>query len=115
MSLRRFAQVNAANTPGSPHSPSPRPNSGTQTPVTLRTRVSYLDSPSSTPSVSSSTPFDWEAARSRRPPPYATPLSVKRKARMSTANAAASPRKAIIRKKGFVERLGFVIFVLNTG
>ncbi|KAF8559584.1 hypothetical protein OG21DRAFT_464528 [Imleria badia] len=105
MSLRRFAQVNAANVPDSPHSPSPHLTTGTQTPVTPRTRVSYVDSPSSTPSISSSTPFDWEAARSRRPPPYATPLSVKRKARMSTANAAATPRKAIIRKKGFVERI----------
>jgi hypothetical protein len=108
MSLRRFAQANAANIPDSP---SPRSSSGTQTPVTPRARVSYLDSPSSTPSISSSTPFDWEAARSRRPPPYATPLSVKRKARMSAANAATSPRKAIIRKKGFVERLGFVVSV----
>ncbi|KAF8447956.1 hypothetical protein L210DRAFT_3390949 [Boletus edulis BED1] len=106
MSLRRFAQVNAANVPGTPHSPSPQRSSlGTQTPATPRTRISYLDSPSLTPSISSSTPFDWEAARSRRPPPYATPPSVKRKARMSTANAATSPRKAFIRKKGFVERI----------
>lgn len=105
MGLRRIAQVNAANIPGSPHPPSPHLPSGAQTPVTPRTRVSYLDSPSSTPSISSSTPFDWEAARSRRPPPYATPLGAKRKARMSTANAAASPRKAIIRRKGFLERL----------
>lgn len=104
MSLRRFAQANAANTPGTPHSPSPRLSGGTQTPVTPRTRVSYLDSPSSTPSISSSVPFDWEAVRSRRPPPYATPLSAKRKARLSGANAAASPRKAIVRKKGFFER-----------
>ncbi|KAG6376156.1 hypothetical protein JVT61DRAFT_2130 [Boletus reticuloceps] len=104
MSLRRFAQVNAANVPSTPHSPSPHRSSGTQTPATPRTRISYLDSPSSTPSISSSTPFDWEAARSRRPPPYATPPSVKRKARMSTGNAATSPRKAFIRKKGFVER-----------
>ncbi|KAF9246513.1 hypothetical protein BU15DRAFT_70594 [Melanogaster broomeanus] len=105
MSLRRFAQANAANIPGSPHSPSPRLSSGTQTPVTPRTRVSYIDSPSTTPSISSSTPFDWEAARSRRPPPYGTPLSAKRKPRKSTTNGAASPRKAVIRKKGLVESL----------
>ncbi|KAF9227918.1 hypothetical protein BS17DRAFT_726574 [Gyrodon lividus] len=106
MSLRRFAQANAAHVPGSPHSPSPRLTSGTQTPVTPRTRVSYLDSPSSTPSISSSIPFDWEAARSRRPPPYGTPLSAKRKARMSTANGTGgSPRKAVIRKKGLIERI----------
>lgn len=114
MSLRRFAQVNAANIPDSPHSPSPRLNSGTPTPVTPRTRVSYIDSPSSTPSISSSIPFDWEAARSRRPPPYGTPLSVKRKARMSTANVGTSPRKAIIRKKGLIERWGSVVFVHMT-
>ncbi|KAH7889688.1 hypothetical protein F5I97DRAFT_1846290 [Phlebopus sp. FC_14] len=104
MSLRRFAQVNAANVPASPHSPSPRLSSGTQTPVTPRTRVSYLDSPSSTPSISSSTPFDWEAARSRKPPPYGTPLNTKRKARMSAAGMNATPRK-VVRKKGVVERI----------
>ncbi|KIJ69389.1 hypothetical protein HYDPIDRAFT_105983 [Hydnomerulius pinastri MD-312] len=106
MNLRRFAQANAANVPGSPHSPSPRLSSGTQTPVTPRARVSYLNSPSSTPSISSSTPFDWEAARSRRPPPYGTPITAKRKARMSTVDGlGGTPRKAVVRKKGVVERI----------
>ncbi|KAG1753486.1 hypothetical protein EDB19DRAFT_1892804 [Suillus lakei] len=107
MSLRRFAQANnAANTPGSPHSPSPRLNGATQTPVTPRTRVSYVDSPSATPSISSSTPFDWDAARSRRPPPYASPLSAKRKSRMSTIPDGLRPQpKKVVKKKGIVERI----------
>jgi hypothetical protein len=106
MSLRRFAQANhAANTPGSPHSPSPRLNGVTHTPVTPRARVSYVHSPSSTPSISSSTPFDWDAARSRRPPPYASPLSAKRKSRMSTIPDGVRPLpKKVVKKKGIFER-----------
>jgi hypothetical protein len=113
MSLRRFAQANnAANVPGSPHSPSPRVSGGTQTPVTPRNRVSYVHSPSLTPSISSSTPFDWDAARSRRPPPYASPLSAKRKSRTSTLPDGVRPApKKLVKKKGMVERL--VIFVLS--
>lgn len=106
MSLRRFAQANhAANTPGSPHSPSPRLNGATQIPVTPRPRVSYVHSPSSTPSISSSTPFDWDAARSRRPPPYASPLSAKRKSRMSTIPDGLRPLpKKVVKKKGIFEK-----------
>ncbi|KAH7926338.1 hypothetical protein BV22DRAFT_1009407 [Leucogyrophana mollusca] len=110
MALRRLAQANnAANTPGSPHSPSPRLNSNTQTPSTPRTRVSYADSPSLTPSISSSTPFDWDAARSRRPPPYATPVNSKRRPRMSTAvgGKSVTPKK-VVRKKGVLERLSAI-------
>lgn len=104
--LRKLAQTNAANIQGSPGSPSPRPTSsnGTQTPVTPRTRVSYVNSPSATPSISSSIPFDWEAARSMRPPPYGTPFSGKRKTRMSTVGTGMATPKRVIRKKGFTER-----------
>ncbi|KAI6150759.1 hypothetical protein BKA82DRAFT_122247 [Pisolithus tinctorius] len=105
-SLRRFAQANTASLPGSPHSPSPRSqSSGIQPPVTPRTRVSYVNSPSTTPSISSNIPFDWEAARSRRPPPYGTPFNGKRKARMSNIGTAAATPKRVVRKKGFVERM----------
>ncbi|KAG2134443.1 uncharacterized protein EDB93DRAFT_1254558 [Suillus bovinus] len=107
MSLRRFAQANnAANTPGTPISLSPRPNGAAYTPVTPRPRVSYVQSPSSTPSISSSTPFDWDAARSRRPPPYASPLSAKRKSRMSTVPDGLRPLpKKVVKKKGIFEKI----------
>lgn len=98
MSLRRFAQTNNATgsprtsmpTPGtpspmlanpqSPSSPSPgmrRHSVGvgfgsTSTPTTPRTRITY--SPTISPSLSASQPFDWEAARLRKPPPYGSPL-----------------------------------------
>jgi len=107
MSLRRFAQAN--NAANIPHSPSPRVNAGTQAPVTPRNRVSYTQSPSSTPSISSSTPFDWDAARSRRPPPYASPLSAKRKSRTSTITDGVRSAKKVVKKKSMVERS--VIFV----
>ncbi|EGN92429.1 hypothetical protein SERLA73DRAFT_191057 [Serpula lacrymans var. lacrymans S7.3] len=108
MSLRRFAQTQSATTaPGSPISHN---GSGTQTPVTPRTRISYVNSPSSTPSISSSTPFDWEAARSRRPPPYATPLAGKRKARMSTGTGSETVGmpKRVVRKKGIIQRISSI-------
>jgi len=113
MSLRRFAQANnAANVPGSPHSPSPRVTGGTQTPITPRNRVSYVHSPSSTPSISSSVPFDWDAARSMRPPPYASPLSAKRKSRTSAIpDGVRSAPKKVVKKKSMVERSA--IFVLS--
>ncbi|KAL4067634.1 hypothetical protein J3A83DRAFT_4097267 [Scleroderma citrinum] len=104
--LRKLAQTNASGIQGSPNSPSPRPtSSGTQTPVTPRTRVSYVNSPSATPSISSSVPFDWEAARSRRPPPYGTPFSGKRKSRMSTVGTGIATPKKVVRKKGWTERI----------
>ncbi|KAI6028410.1 hypothetical protein F5J12DRAFT_888935 [Pisolithus orientalis] len=83
----------------------PAKSSGIQPPVTPRTRVSYVNSPSTTPSISSNIPFDWEAARSRRPPPYGTPFNGKRKARMSNIGTAAATPKRVVRKKGFVERM----------
>lgn len=65
----------------------------------------YVNSPSMTPSISSTIPFDWEAARSRRPPPYGTPFNGKRKARMSNVGTVAATPKRIVRKKGFIERM----------
>jgi hypothetical protein len=115
MALRRLAQANnAASANGSPRNMSPRsgsasgssspvmPNSGL--PSTPRNRLSYIQSPSATPSISSSTPFDWEAARSMKPPPYGTPLQGKRKLGRNAAVGPGAPRRAIVRKKGIAER-----------
>ncbi|KAH7914944.1 hypothetical protein BJ138DRAFT_1170202 [Hygrophoropsis aurantiaca] len=109
MSLRRFAQANnATSLPGSPRSTPQHVNNGAQTPSTPRSRVSYVDSPSSTPSISSIIPFDWEAARSRRPPPYATPPT-KRKPRMSGVNGrTGGTPKRVIKKKGMLERISAI-------
>ncbi|KAG6900887.1 hypothetical protein C0993_010006 [Termitomyces sp. T159_Od127] len=110
MSLRRLAQANnAAASTGSPRKPgssstnhSPRPES-TTLPATPRNRASIgtYRSPASTPSISSSIPFDWDAARSRKPPPYGTPPQ--NRARQSIG--VGTPVKRVIRKKSFVERI----------
>ncbi|KAF9264673.1 hypothetical protein L218DRAFT_196610 [Marasmius fiardii PR-910] len=71
-------------------------------PVTPRPRqsIGIHHSPASTPSISSSIPFDWEAAKLRRPPPYATP------ARNGSRLAAGTPaRKAVVRKKSFADKI----------
>lgn len=118
MALRRLAQTNhAATASGSPRSPqvastpdSPAGSSMNNTaPSTPRNRVSIgtYRSPASTPSISSSIPFDWNAARSRRPPPYGSPLQNGR-GRTSTGVGSSTPgtpiRRAVIRKKGIIER-----------
>ncbi|KAJ4487945.1 hypothetical protein J3R30DRAFT_3432367 [Lentinula aciculospora] len=117
MALRRFAQANNASTSSpsrSGSSSNASPASVTNgLPVTpkLRGRVSIgiHQSPASTPSLSSSIPFDWEAAKSRRPPPYATPLqSRSRGSRNLGSNSSLNgtpARKAVIKKKGIVERV----------
>ncbi|KAF8201827.1 hypothetical protein BJ912DRAFT_946558 [Pholiota molesta] len=104
MALRRFAQEN--NATASPRTPDIHATAspGTFTPSTPRTRLSYgiHRSPADTPSISSSVPFDWEAARSRAPPPYATPV---RGRKSVGAGTPAPPRKAIVRKKSLFERV----------
>lgn len=76
-------------------------------PTTPRPRPSYAinRSPANTPSISSSVPFDWEAARSRAPPPYASPLSTRPRKSVGTATSTGTPRKGIVRKKGVFERI----------
>ncbi|KXN89252.1 hypothetical protein AN958_06006 [Leucoagaricus sp. SymC.cos] len=106
MSLRRFAQENFAGVPGSP-----RPSSQSSPksplanpPVTPRSRqsIGIYRSPASAPSISSSLPFDWEAARAQRPPPYGTPQRKVRKS-VSVSNGDGTPvRKAVIRKKSLI-------------
>lgn len=103
MSLRRLAQENHAGVTGSPRSSSQfSPRSPlANPPTTPRSRVSLgvYRSPASTPSISSSVPFDWEAARSLRPPPYATP-----RGKATRTSHGTSPRKAVVRKKSLYEK-----------
>ncbi|KDQ60817.1 hypothetical protein JAAARDRAFT_204621 [Jaapia argillacea MUCL 33604] len=108
MSLRRFAfnnnvagtnaspRASTSSTPASPVVPAP--------PTTPRNRP-YHYSPAATPSISSSVPFDWEAAKSRRPPPYSTPIGKRRGPRKS--EVGATPRR-IVRKKGFFEKVASI-------
>ncbi|KAH9484263.1 Meiotically up-regulated gene 154 protein [Psilocybe cubensis] len=108
MALRRLAQENnAASSPRSPAGPIPASPASGLGPTTPRSRLSngsygFHRSPADTPSISSSIPFDWEAARSRAPAPFATPL---KKGRKSVATGTSTPRKAVIRKKGIIERI----------
>ncbi len=92
---RLAAQANAAQqTSPAAHPP----------PVTPRNRprqsIAIHHSPASTPSISSSVPFDWNAARTRQPAPFSTPRS---RIRPSTSGLA-TPRKAVIRKKSFFQK-----------
>lgn len=113
MALRRLAQANnAASSNGSPRIASPHSGSGPSSPVTPgalktpRNRISYIQAPSSTPSISSSIPFDWDAVRSMKPPPYGTPLQGKRRiGQKGVSSSDGTPRRAIVRKKGIVEMI----------
>lgn len=111
MALRRWAQTNNANVNGSPRVKSPNspgmnspsaPGTPGSAPSSPRPRVSYIYSPSATPSISSSVPFDWDAVRSMKPPPYGSPAQAKR--RMATKATATVTRKGVTRKKGLIER-----------
>lgn len=102
MALRRLQENHAS---GSPQTQSGSLMSG-PLPTTPRPRPSYLihRSPADTPSISSSVPFDWEAARSRAPPPYASPLGKRPRKSVGIATLTGTPRKGIIRKKTIFER-----------
>lgn len=67
--------------------------------------------PSATPSISSSTPFDWDAARSRKPPPYGSPFVDKRIQALRNGQGGTpskgSPAKRVVRKKGFFEKYAY--------
>jgi len=75
------------------HSPIPQPRRELGRPLVF---IVLLLPP---PSISSSVPFDWEAARSLRPPPYATPRT--KTVRTSTGTPS---RKAVVRKKSLYEK-----------
>ncbi|KAL0581735.1 hypothetical protein V5O48_000317 [Marasmius crinis-equi] len=100
MALRRLAQSNNAAATGSPSTPAQVPV--TPRPRTARQSIGIHHSPAATPSISSSTPFDWEAARLRRPPPYATPA--RNGSRLSQGSGTPA-RRAVVRKKTFVEKV----------
>jgi hypothetical protein len=104
MALRRLAQENHAS--GSPPQTPPGSLMNGPLPNTPRPRPSYgiYRSPAETPSISSSVAFDWEAARSRAPPPYASPSSARPRKSVGTATSTGTPRKGIVRKKGIFER-----------
>ncbi|KAI8989644.1 hypothetical protein BD414DRAFT_414315 [Trametes punicea] len=113
-SLRRLAQTNAAVSAspraGGSASVSAVPSPSTPVrgnPSTPRTRLVYPISPVTSPSLSASQPFDWEAARSRRPPPYATPIAGKRRQRGSDVGTPGmgTPGRRIVRKKSLYERI----------
>ena len=114
MSLRRYAHEN--NAAASPRSPDratnlPLTTASTNTP---RTRLSFgiHRSPADTPSISSSIPFDWEAARSRAPPPYATPLKSRPRKSIGTG-ASPNARKAVVRKRGLLAKYVSTIYSVN--
>ncbi|TFK76432.1 hypothetical protein BDN72DRAFT_808966 [Pluteus cervinus] len=106
MSLRRLAQENNATASATS---SPRSNGTSESnglPSTPRNKAYIYRSPASTPSISSSIPFDWEAARARRPPPYGTPLQNKaRKSLSANGNGVASSRKGVVRKKSLIQKI----------
>ncbi|PCH37950.1 hypothetical protein WOLCODRAFT_135950 [Wolfiporia cocos MD-104 SS10] len=126
MSTRRATRQNSPGTP----TPAPRPrrSAGTQAttaatatvprdaPTALRGSVPYYTSPVLTESKSASVPFDWEAVRSRRPPPYGVSTPKRsRGVRQSDIGTPvhASPgwgtpgtrRERAVRKKSFLERI----------
>ena len=107
--LRRLAQENYANTvspvkPAAPKTPVRVAQAGPSS--SPRTRLVYNHSPFITPSRSASTPFDWEAARARKPAPYATPLAGRRvrNASPTKGGGAAVKKERVVRKKGLFQR-----------
>lgn len=117
MSLRRIAQANAAihNSPRVSDSVPSTPAKGSGIPSTPRTRLVYPVSPVTSPSLSASTPFDWDAARARKPPPYASPLANKQRGRgRQTGSPKSGPSKRVIRKKSFAEKYVHAIKLYST-
>ncbi|THH27507.1 hypothetical protein EUX98_g6696 [Antrodiella citrinella] len=114
MSLRRFAQTNSAAVTSSPRSSHASAQASPTTPVknggpplTPRTQLVYSISPLTSPSLSASTPFDWDAARSRKPPPYSSPLAGKRVRQMQNGspNGGKGAPKRAVRKKNMFEKI----------
>jgi hypothetical protein len=117
MDLRRLAQANAMSSPRRSSAPFNRratnstPPSSSSHSATPRPRVSYpiTRSPLESPSISASLPFDWEAARGLRDPPYSL-LSPKRRSprdsEICTPNGkGGSPTKQrAVRKKSLYEK-----------
>ncbi|KAK0503271.1 hypothetical protein EDD18DRAFT_1137180 [Armillaria luteobubalina] len=101
---RRLANQGNSNSPrssGSLSTASPAPLS--VTPRKARVSIGIHHSPASTPSISSSVPFDWEAARARRPAPYSTPQQNKFK--KPRPSVLGTPRRALVRRKSLYEKI----------
>ncbi|KAJ6502541.1 hypothetical protein C8R45DRAFT_622757 [Mycena sanguinolenta] len=110
MALRRRAMNNAStstpntpNTPAAPSSDSPLPPLQLPiTPQSNRPSIGFARSPAATPSRASNFAFDWDAARARKPGPYAmTPQS---KARRSVG-VPGTPQRKVVRKRSLYERV----------
>lgn len=119
MSLRRVAQANhAMASPRTSFSSSSTMTSPTTpetervfpvTPKQRNTHYEFTRSPLLSPSLSEVRPFDWEAAKSNRPPPYPSPLKAKSKRQSIVPNGALGsptkgPAKRVVRKKGLYEK-----------
>ncbi|KAK0210762.1 hypothetical protein DFS33DRAFT_1295335 [Desarmillaria ectypa] len=101
---RRLAAQGSSNTPRSVGSSSTvSPASLPVTPRKARVSIGIHHSPASTPSISSSVPFDWEAARSRRPAPYLTPQQ--NKSKKPRPSVLGTPRRAVVRRKSIYEKI----------
>jgi hypothetical protein len=116
MDLRRLAQANAMASPRrlshpsnhrttAPTTPTPAP----ALPTTPRTRASYpiTRSPLESPSISASLPFDWDAARGLRSPPYSTFGPRRRGARKSELDSPSgkgTPSKRAVRRQSLYEK-----------
>lgn len=124
MSLRRVAQANhAMASPRSSFSSSSASQSTMTSPTTpdkekifpvtpRQPRTSHhqiIRSPLLSPSLSEVRPFDWEAAKSNRPPPYASPVKSKSRRQSTVPNGALGsptkgPGKRVVRKKSLYEK-----------
>ncbi|KAJ7582702.1 hypothetical protein C8J56DRAFT_227715 [Mycena floridula] len=108
-SLRRLAVQTNNGSPRNPTNGNSASMPSTPTPSTPKNRprpsIANYHSPASTPSISSSVPFDWEAVRSRRPAPYSSPLSAKSRKGRPSLMPDTPGRKSIVRKKSFFEKL----------
>ncbi|THG99656.1 hypothetical protein EW026_g2757 [Hermanssonia centrifuga] len=60
------------------------------------------------PSLSASTPFDWDAARARKPPPYSTPTAAGKRIRAlrnDLATQGTPTKQRVVRKKGLIAKI----------
>ena len=114
MDLRRLAQANAMASPRRSSHPSGHRMTSSATgtpslPTTPRARASYpiTRSPLESLSISASLPFDWEAARGLRSPPY-SPLGPKRRgvprSDIDSPNGKSTSTKRVVRKKSLYEK-----------
>ncbi|KAJ7273722.1 hypothetical protein B0H12DRAFT_997297, partial [Mycena haematopus] len=74
------------------------------TPQSNRAPIPFARSPAATPSRASNFAFDWDAARARKPAPYATPQSIS-KSRRSLGAPGTPQRRGVVRKRTYFERI----------